>query len=401
MLIVGLMSGTSLDGIDAALTQVSERDDRLRCELLDFATVPYSPALQRSLFALLDPDGRPATPRLTLRDLSALNFAVGEEFAGAAQQLIVSNSVQPDLIASHGQTLYHLMQPDNRQPFVRSTLQIGEPAVIADRTRVTSVADFRVADVAAGGQGAPLVSYADYELLRAPSESRCLLNIGGIANITLIAKNAAASDVRAFDTGPGNMLIDRAVRTLFAPPLHYDRDGEIAAAATVNEPLLQWMLGHTYFARAAPKTAGHEDFGADFFTKAWNKARALACAREGFIATATELSARTIAASIPQNVERIIVSGGGAHNKTLWKNLTQHLRQSFARPPELSLSDEFGMPADAKEAMAFAVLGFQALRGARNVLPSCTGASHAVILGKIVPGANYTALMRSLWQLNG
>src|SRR5579872_6537052 len=215
MLVLGLISGTSLDGIDAALTEVRAEGSRLHCDLRSFASVPYSQQLRAALFGLLDPATAPQPPVVTLRDVCALNFAVGEEFAASSVE-------QPQLIASHGQTVYHLTQEDGREPFLRSTLQIGEAAVIAERTGVTCVADFRVADVAAGGEGAPLVSYADYELLRETAESRVLLNIGGIANLTVIEKGAAATDVYAFDTGPGNMLVDRAIRMLFDARQLYD-----------------------------------------------------------------------------------------------------------------------------------------------------------------------------------
>jgi len=398
VLIVGLISGTSLDGIDAALTEVAEERGGLSCKLREFSTIPYSAELQASLFALLDAR-TPAAPALAaLRDVCALNFAIGEEFARAAQRVIVSSGLQPQLIASHGQTLYHLVQPDGRTPFVRSTLQMGEPALIAQRTGVTCVADFRVADVAAGGQGAPLVAYADYELLRSPAESRALLNLGGIANVTLIMTRANPERVAAFDTGPGNMLIDLAMRSLFVPHQRFDRNGEIASQGTVNDALLEWLLAHPYFARPAPKTTGHEEFGSQYFGTAWSKAEALGCAREDFVATLTQLTARTIAAALPEGIDRIVVSGGGAHNATLLRMLADALRERFRQAPVVSLSDDFGLPVDAKEAMAFALLGFQAVRGESNNLPASTGAKNRVVLGKIVPGANYRTLMQSLWQ---
>ncbi|HLW38494.1 MAG TPA: anhydro-N-acetylmuramic acid kinase [Candidatus Eremiobacteraceae bacterium] len=398
MLVLGLISGTSLDGIDAALTEVRAEGSRLHCDLRSFASVPYSQQLRGALFGLLDPATAPQPPVVTLRDVCALNFAVGEEFAAAAQRIAASSVEQPQLIASHGQTVYHLIQADGREPFLRSTLQIGEAAVIAERTGVTCVADFRVADVAAGGEGAPLVSYADYELLREPAESRVLLNIGGIANLTVIEKGAAAKDVYAFDTGPGNMLVDRAIRMLFDARQPYDEGGAIAKRARVDRSLLQWLREHPYFSRAAPKTTGHEDFGAGFFTTAWLRGRSADCSREDFVATLTALTAHTIADAIPQNIDRIVVSGGGAHNEALMDMLAGRLRERFAKPPVLSLSSEFGLPVDAKEAMVFALLGYRALQGRHNSLPSCTGARQAAVLGKIVPGANYAQLMRSTWQ---
>lgn len=398
MLVLGLISGTSLDGIDAALTEVRADGNRLRCDLRSFASVPYSQQLRGALFALLDPATAPQPPVVTLRDVCALNFAVGEEFAAAAQRVAASSVEQPQLIASHGQTVYHLVQRDGREPFLPSTLQLGEAAVIAERTGVTCVADFRVADVAAGGEGAPLVSYADYELLREPAESRVLLNIGGIANLTIIGKGAAAKDVYAFDTGPGNMLVDRAIRMLFDVKQPYDEGGAIAKRARVHRSLLQELREHPYFSRAAPKTTGHEEFGAGFFTQAWLRARNADCSREDFVATLTALTAQTIADAIPQGVDRIIVSGGGAHNEALMDMLTGRLRERFSKPPVLSPSSEFGLPVDAKEAIVFALLGYTALRGRDNNLPSCTGARHTAVLGKITPGANYAQLMGATWR---
>lgn len=385
-----------MDGIDVALTDVDEHHSgRLRCRLAGFTTVPYCSEVDHALAALLAPSGQPHAPGDTLRELCALNFSLGEEFARAANGLIVDSGLRPSLVASHGQTIYHLAQPDGRAGFVASTLQLGEPAVIAERTGLTTIADFRVADVAAGGQGAPLVSYADVALLSSADEDRAALNIGGIANVTLLPA-AGASGVRAFDTGPGNMLIDKAVRSLFGPALRYDDRGAIAARGTVHAELLRRLLAHPYFSRPAPKTTGHEDFGARFAAQAWQQAQALHCSAEDHIATLTELTAQSIAEALPP-VRRLIVSGGGVHNATLLAALRRQLERRFgATQPVCVRSDEFGLPADAKEAMAFALLGFQALRGRTNNVPSCTGARYPAVLGKIVPGANHERLRLTL-----
>ncbi len=381
-----------MDGIDVALTEVAEAEGgRLRCSLAAFTTVPYRRQVEHALAALLDPSAQQVTARDTLRELCALNFTLGEEFASAANGLIGESGSHPSLIASHGQTVYHLAQSDGRPGFVPSTLQLGEPAVIAERTGLTTIADFRVADIAAGGQGAPLASYADLALLASAAEDRAALNIGGIANVTVLPATGAAG-VFAFDTGPGNMLIDRAVRSLFGPELRYDAGGAIAAKGAVRPELLRWLLGHPYFSRPAPKTTGHEDFGAHFYALAWQQAQALRCGSEDFVATLTELTAQSIAEALPP-ARRLIVSGGGAHNASLLAALGRQLERRFGpMQPACVRSDAFGLPVDAKEAMAFALLGFQALRGRNNNVPACTGARHPAVLGKIVPGANHSEL---------
>lgn len=401
-----------MDGIDAALVEIREDGERLHCDLAAFLTVPYEPALRARLIELLEADAQAAVPVITVREICALNFSVGEAFAAAARELLAEGHTPtglhaaPDLIASHGQTIYHLMQAEEPAParYVPSTLQVGEPAVIAERTGVTCVADFRVADVAAGGTGAPLVPYADHALLGSDSEFRVALNIGGIANITVLPAACEADQVSAFDTGPGNMLIDRAIRVLYPGSNGFDEDGALARRGRVSPQLLDWLLSHPYFKAAPPKTAGHEIFGSAFGDRALAKAEAFGCSAEDTVATLTALTARTIADAVPDGCERVIVSGGGSHNATLLAMLGEMLANS--RPdrhrerrtaPLITPSDEFGLPSDAKESIAFAVLGYQALRGKAAGLPSVTGARQAAILGKIVPGRNYEQLMRAVW----
>ena len=388
MRVVGLMSGTSMDGIDAAVVDIDTHDDTLRPALQGFVTVPYSPATRARLESLFD--------SCDLSALSSLNFAIGEAFAAAALCVCKEMGSSADLIGSHGQTIYHQPKPSSSD-VSPSTLQIGEAAVIAERTGLTTVADFRVADVAAGGEGAPLVSYVDYLLLRSPDESRAALNIGGIANVTWLAAGSEAHDVLAFDTGPGNMAIDCAVRMLFPDGPGFDRNGQIAARGVVDETLLAWLYSDPYFSRRPPKTAGREQFGAPFVARAWEKAQSLGCSRENFIATLTELTARTIAQSLPSGCRRVIAAGGGVHNKTLMSALKRQLERE-AEPMLVSLSDEFGLPVDAKEAIAFAILAYEALCGRPNNLPRATGAKHPAVLGKIVPGSNFSKLMRSIWK---
>jgi anhydro-N-acetylmuramic acid kinase len=386
MRVLGLISGTSADAIDAAIVGIGAQP-QLGVQLEAFCSVPYPPALRRRLFAILPPN------RGSVRDVCALNFEAGEAFAAAAIEAARHAGIDLasiDLIGSHGQTLFHLLHADEGESFTRSTLQIGEPAVIAERTGITTVADFRVADVAAGGQGAPLVAYVDHALLASERETRVALNIGGIANVTILPPCAAPAGVRAFDTGPGNMLIDECVRRATDGRLEYDLDGRIAAAGAPHGELLRRLLEHPYYARPAPKSTGREQFGAGYAAEVWSAGEALGCSPADIVATVTALTARTIAAVIPPRTARLIVSGGGAHNPTLMRKLAEAVRAAAGqgRVAETEFADAYGLNVDAKEAIAFAVLAFQALRGVPNNLPACTGARHAVVMGKIVAGRN-------------
>ena len=389
MRVVGLMSGTSMDAIDAAVVDIEERSGALAPKLQGFVKVPYPDKTRAALESLLNSS--------SLSALTSLNFAIGEAFAAAAQCACTETGGRADLIGSHGQTICHQPRPDASSDMTPSTLQIGEAAVIAERTGITTVSDFRVADVAAGGEGAPLVSYVDYLLLRSPDESRAALNIGGIANITWLTAGGAPSDVLAFDTGPGNMAIDIAVRLLFPEGPGFDRNGQIAARGAVDTALLARLRSDPYFSRRPPKTAGREQFGPQFVAQAWEKAQALGCTRENFIATLTELTASTIAESIPVNCRRVIAAGGGVHNKTVMSGLKRGLSRNDPSPV-LASADEFGLPVDAKEAIAFAILAYETVYGRPNNLPRATGARHPAVLGKVVPGSNFTQLMRSIWK---
>ena len=389
MRIVGLMSGTSMDAIDAAVVDIEPHSTTLAPELQGFVKVPYPPKTRAALETLLDAGDIPA--------LTSLNFAIGEAFAAAALCACKVTGGTADLIGSHGQTICHQPRPDASSNLMPSTLQIGEAAVIAERTGITTISDFRVADVAAGGEGAPLVSYVDYMLLRSPDELRAALNIGGIANMTLLPPGAAPTDVLAFDIGPGNMPIDLAIRALFPEGPGFDRNGQIAARGEIDTTLLGWLRSDAYFSRRPPKTAGREQFGPQFVMRAWEKAQALGCARESLIATLTELTASTIADAVPRDCRRVIAAGGGVHNKTLMSALKRGLSRN-PDPPALTSSDEYGLPVDAKEAIAFAVLAREALSGRPNNLPRATGARHPAILGKLVPGLNFSHLMQSIWR---
>ena len=401
MKVIGLLSGTSADGVDAAVVEISGLPPDLSVELLSFTFVPVSTGQRARIFDLFDPTTG-AVDRVC-----QMNFALGEWFAAAALRAIEQAGLTPGdvaLIGSHGQTIYHAVDEDSP---VKSTLQVGEAAVIAARTGITTVADFRVADVAAGGLGAPLVSYVDWLLLRHPTRARAVQNIGGIANVTYLPPGsdpsrefapssveglrAGPAGVLAFDTGPGNMLIDYAASRATAGRQTFDRDGALAAQGRVNETLLAELMRHPYLALSPPKTTGREQFGVPFGVKIWEQAEARGLCPEDVVATFTAFTAASVADAyrrfLPQMPDEIILGGGGAHNPTLVAMLRQRLA-----PACLAAHEEFGLSSDAKEAIAFAVLAFETIHGRPGNLPACTGAGTQVVLGKIVPGANYSRL---------
>jgi anhydro-N-acetylmuramic acid kinase len=393
MNVLGLMSGTSADGVDAAIVAVDGAPPDLSVSLRSFTCVPLSATQRERVFALFDP----ATG--TVDRICEMNFALGEWFASAALRAIAEAGLSPgeiDLIGSHGQTIYHAV---GANAATRSTLQIGEPAVIAARTGVTTVADFRVADVAAGGQGAPLVSYIDWLLLRSKTAPRAVQNIGGIANVTYLPAGGDPGGVIAFDTGPGNMLIDDGAARATDGAQRYDRDGALAAAGTVDEALLAELMAHPYLAVLPPKTTGREQFGRAFGAQVWEKAEARGLSAEEILATLTAFTAASIADAyrrfLPRIPEDVILGGGGANNPTLLRML----REALA-PSRLMTHEALGMSSKAKEAIAFAVLAYEALHGRPGNLPSCTGAGSRAVLGKIVPGRNYTQLLDRVSQRN-
>ena len=379
MRVAGLMSGTSADGVDAAVTEIRGRSVRV----LAHGTVPYSRAIRERVYRLFDPE----TSRVN--EICRMNFILGEVFAEALLRLLRDRKIPPgslDLVGSHGQTIYHIPCGDTfRGRRLRSTLQIGEPSVIAERTGITTVADFRCRDIAAGGEGAPLVPFADHALFSHPRKSRAVLNIGGIANVTWLSAGTKLPDVIAFDTGPGNMAMDRAARRLTKGRRRYDRDGRMAARGVPDEALLSRMLRHPFLRRKPPKSTGREMFG-DAFADAWIE-RALRRGRspEDVLATLTAFTARSIVDAfrrhLPARADEVILCGGGAHNGAM----VSLLKKALA-PAAVLLTDDFGIAADAKEAVSFAVLAHAAVKGIPNNVPGATGAAHSTILGKIVPG---------------
>jgi anhydro-N-acetylmuramic acid kinase len=346
------MSGTSLDGIDVAIVEISGR----RIATAGFLSTAYSAEMRAAILAVSDAATQTSA-------ISRLNFQLGELYARAVLRA-VRRFGPVKLVGCHGQTIYH--------EGAKNTLQIGEAAVVAERTGVPVVSNFRARDIAAGGQGAPLVPYVDYLLFRHSTRTRIALNIGGIANITAIPAGAAADRVVAFDTGPGNMAIDALARELGHP---FDRGGKIAERGRVNTALLDELLADGYYRRKPPKSAGREQYGAAFV----ERLKKSGLPTEDLITTATVLTAATIALAVkPFGPADLIASGGGVHNPQIMAHLT-----GFLPGIAISTSTDHGIEADAKEAIAFAVLAYETWRGKPANLPSATGARRAVVLGDI------------------
>ncbi len=389
MIVIGLISGTSADGIDAAAVEVTGAPPDVRARLLRFETVPWPDRLRAAIFEAF----RPETSGVDR--LCHLNFQVGEQFALAARHVAEAAGLTldgVDLISSHGQTVWHAVGPNDP---VHSTLQVGQPAVIAERTGVTVVADLRARDVAAGGQGAPLVGYTDYLLLRDPGRTRAVQNIGGIANVTVLPAGAAPEAIFAFDTGPGNMLIDDAVVRLTDGQQPFDRDGVLGAQGRVDEGLLAELMAHPYFSLPIPKTTGREQFGRQLGAEIWARAAAGGLAPVDLVATLTQFTAASIADQYRRfvgRVDEVVVGGGGADNPTLMRMLAASLPEA-----RLLRSDALGVPADAKEAIAFAVLGYETVHARPGNLPTVTGAPGPRVLGSLTPGANFAALMTEVY----
>lgn len=383
-LVIGLISGTSADGVDAALVKIVGREPD-RVETIAFTTKPYPTEIRETVLRV--------SHNGDVETLCWLNFVLGEIFAEAALEVIKVAGVSAkrvSLIGSHGQTVRHLPpKPSSSVPRPSSrqvgTLQIASPAVIAFRTGIPVVSDFRTKDMAAGGQGAPLVPLVDWLLLRHSRKNRIALNIGGIANLTVLPAGARASDVIAFDSGPGNMLIDGAVRHFSGGQESFDRNGEWAKRGKVDKNLFRWLMRHPFLRQPPPKSTGREMFGESFLQRILERSKRLGLAPHDVVATLTAFTASSVADAIERfvlpkvgSVDELIVSGGGANNPVLMAMLKE-------RMPQISVhrSDEFGINADAKEAIAFAVLAHRTVMGLAGNLPSATGAKMPVILGSI------------------
>lgn len=382
--LVGLMSGTSADGIDAVVARIGGSGRSLRAKVVAHQHQSFPPAFRAQV---LD-----ACLHGSVTEICELNFELGERFAAAALGVIRKAGLKPariTAIGSHGQTVHHL--PNAKHP---STLQIGEPSVIAERTGITTVADFRVRDMAAGGQGAPLVSYTDWALFTHETRPRIIQNIGGIANLTFLPPSAKLNDVRAFDTGPGNMVMDALVTQLSGGKLTYDRDSKWAARGRVSGTLLARCLQHPYLKRTPPKTTGREEFGEPFLKDFLAAGRKLKLRDADLLATATAFTAESIAEAYrrfvfpglrPEQLPKlqIILGGGGAKNPTLVEMLFK-----FTDVGQLCAHEDFGMDSSAKEPLAFAIMAHETLLGQPSNVPAVTGARRAVVLGKVVFSQN-------------
>ncbi|HVN69270.1 MAG TPA: anhydro-N-acetylmuramic acid kinase [Candidatus Binatia bacterium] len=363
---VGVMSGTSLDGVDAALVEIAPRASGYAIELLRFETRPFDDDLRDDLAAALPPNAG------SVAAVARLHRRLGLAFADSARGVAGGEAL--GYVASHGQTLWH-------DGAAHVTLQAGDPFAIREALDATVCYDFRSADCAAGGEGAPLVAYVDALLLGSEAEDRVALNLGGIANVSLLRRGAAASETIAFDTGPGNMLLDAFVRERTGGERGFDRDGALAAGGRVNAALLSAMLSDPYFASAPPKTTGRERFGAQFL--ALHRDALAALSLEDGAATLTELTAASAAQAIAGagfSGALVVASGGGARNRSLLARIGARLGGA-----RVETSDAMGIAADAKEAIAFAVLGYETLRERIANVPAATGASRGVVLGAIAP----------------
>jgi len=452
MRVIGMMSGTSVDGIDVAIAEITEsspssasklnsrqepqvetgtsrrekvtgkeKGDRhtrppqvdaysdaiVTIEQLTFATIPWPEEIRRQIFALFH-------ETTTAADLCRTNFAIANVFADAALRVLHDAEIDlqsVDLIASHGQTIWH----DVLEGKVTSTLQLGDPSVIATRTGITTIGNFRTADVAAGGQGAPLVSLYDWYFLRprplpssaedgsqqeTPSGWRAIQNIGGIGNVTFLPPHGNEEDPLAFDTGPGNVFIDWATELATGGQQRFDRDGQLAATGQVPIALLEHYLALPYFHIVPPKSTGRELFDNSLAAEWWAFAAQMGATPVDFIATMTELTAMTIADAYrrfaPGAITEVVVAGGGARNPVLLSSISRHLQQKFERPIPVQTHQELGIDDKAKEALAFALMGYLAVQGKVGNVPSCTGARKAQILGQIAPGDNYRLLLQNL-----
>lgn len=371
------MSGTSLDGIDVAIVDINRKRGGVRVKPVAFHTTHYPKLVREALLSVSNSMTHTAT-------IARLNFVLGELYASAVRATCRRRRIPIDsivLAGMHGQTIFHEAEPiEYLGHRVASTMQIGEPAIVAERTGLWTISNFRERDMAAGGTGAPLVPKVDFLLFRSRNLGRVALNIGGIANVSVIPAACEPEDVIAFDTGPGNMIVDALTAHHTQGRQNYDRDGRIARHGKIHDRMLASMLSDPYFTLDPPKACGREQFGREFA----NGLIATGIPLPDLIATATELTARSIAGAISgfRNIREVIASGGGVHNRQIMRRLRQLL-------PDLTVTTtaDFGIDPDAKEAIAFAILAYEFVQRRPGNLPSATGARHAVLLGRDSPAS--------------
>lgn len=383
-LVVGLMSGTSVDGIDAALVEIGGTPQNPRPRLVAFCDTPFPQEVRREIFKLFNPE------YATVKRLGRMNFLLGQLYAQAVLDVAEKAGIAAgdiDCIGSHGQTIYHQPQEEDTFGFsVKYTVQIGEGAVIAEKTGVPCFSDFRVADMAAGGHGAPLVPFTEYLLYTRADETILLQNIGGIGNITVLPAGAQPQDVLAFDTGPGNMLIDGLIAHYTNGAEEMDKGGALAGKGTPNEKLLDILKNDAYYSLPLPKTTGREYFGSEYVDKIIALQKDSRLTNEDTAATVTMLTAWSIADAYRRYIKpktpaaRLIVGGGGSYNPVLLGYLAEQFK---ADGVAVETQEDAGQSSDAKEAVAFAILADRAAAGLYNALPNVTGAQGAAVMGKL------------------
>jgi anhydro-N-acetylmuramic acid kinase len=392
MLIIGLISGTSADGIDAALCEFKGEPPHLQARILHAMTEPYPPDLRQQVLDACVP----ASSRIDA--ICQLNYALAEQFASVALKLIEQAGVKAadvDLIGSHGQTVWHSVLENGT---VNATLQLTEAAVLAERTGITTISNFRARDIAAGGQGAPLTSYLDWLLLRHSDHWRAVQNIGGIGNVTFLPPLLDKySSPLAFDTGPGNVLIDAAVTQLTGGAQTYDRDGTLARSGQIDAAWLESLLQHPYYERQPPKTTGRELFGTGMALQLVEEGQKRGLNPQDIVATLTALTVHSIADAYrrfaPAPVSEVILGGGGRSNPTL-----VHLLRALLTPTPVLTHEDIGLSSDHKEALVFALLAHETWHARPGNLAALTGARHPVIMGQITPGDNYVRLLKKTWS---
>ncbi len=381
---VGLMSGTSVDGIDAALVEITGDPYEGKVRLLEFENIPFPEGVRAQIFELFD------TEQASVDKVGYMNVLLGELYAGAAESVVRKAGLtmpEIDYIGSHGQTVYHHPEVIQKDGFpIRYTVQIGEGAVISNRTRIPCVSDFRVADMAAGGQGAPLVPFTEYLLYRSNTKTILLQNIGGIGNITVLPGSCRVEDVYAFDTGPGNMIIDGLVSRFTGGMKSMDEGGQTAEKGRIIPSLLQELCSHDYFNEKPPKSTGREMFGGTYIDHLYGKLLQSGAAYEDALATVTDFTAWAIEDSyvkyiLPKHpADELLIGGGGSYNACLMDRIRMRMKPHKVK---VMIQEDLGFNSDAKEAIAFALLADCTMHGLCNNIPSVTGADRPVVLGKI------------------
>lgn len=379
-LVIGIMSGTSADGIDAALVKITGSSVSTQVKMLDYITIPYEDAVRKEVLKLA------GGKSVTAGEICEMNVLLGKCYLHACLLLCRKAGIKAesiDLVGCHGQTIWHQPQPADFLGYsVASTLQIGDVSPICEAMNTVCVSDFRMRDMAAGGQGAPLVPYTEYLLYRDAERNIALQNIGGIGNITMIPAGCSADEMLAFDTGPGNMLIDAMIFRMTGGRQQYDKNGETAAAYQADDELLNWLMEEPYITMKPPKSTGRERYDDRFLDQILQKAKEGKLSDGRVMATLTAYTAETIAYAVhhdlPCVIDRLIIGGGGSYNNELMRQIRSRLPGT-----EVMTNEDLGYNGDAKEAVAFAILANETINGTCSNIPSVTGAAHPVILGRI------------------